>query len=90
MIETNKESTYNIECHDIVEAVEFSPYEWSSDLLAIATTARISVGSCRFQVRFHLKSLLATTDIDCQLIKYTHCDLNLINLNGRKYVISSM
>ena len=52
MIETNKESTYNIECYDIVEAVEFSPYEWSSDLLAIATTARISVGSCRFQVRF--------------------------------------
>ena len=67
MIETNKESTYNIECHDIVEAVEFSPYEWSSDLLAIATTARISVGSCRFQVdlksTFLVLSLLTIIDI---------------------------
>ena len=65
MIETNKESTYNIECHDIVEAVEFSPYEWSSDLLAIATTARISVGSCRFQVKsiFLVMSLLTIIDI---------------------------
>ena len=51
MIEANKESTYSIDCHDIVEVVEFSPYEWSSDLLAVATTARISVGSCRFQVK---------------------------------------
>ena len=50
MIEIKKETTYNIDCHDIVEVVEFSPFEWSSDLLAVATSARISVGSCRFQV----------------------------------------
>ncbi len=50
MIENNKEPTYSIDCHDVVEVLEFSPYEWSSDLIAVATTARISIGSCRFEV----------------------------------------
>ena len=45
----NIQSHYTVECHDIVSAVEFCPYDWSADLIAIVTQSRITVGTCSFQ-----------------------------------------
>ncbi|XP_013381292.1 nucleoporin Nup37 [Lingula anatina] len=49
MIEDHQGSDYFLEIKDIVQVVEFSPFEWSSNLLAVGTTSRVIVGSCRFQ-----------------------------------------
>jgi len=43
-------STYTIDAPDTVHLVEFSPFEWSSQLLAIGTATRVTIGTCRFQV----------------------------------------
>ncbi|ESO89119.1 hypothetical protein LOTGIDRAFT_203162 [Lottia gigantea] len=40
---------YNIPRSDVVQCVEFSPFEWSSKLLAVATGSRVAIFSCRFQ-----------------------------------------
>ena len=45
----NLQSHYTVECHDIVEKVEFCPFEWSADLIAIVTQSRVTVGTCSFQ-----------------------------------------
>ncbi|KAK2185533.1 hypothetical protein NP493_231g01014 [Ridgeia piscesae] len=42
-------STYTIDAPDTVHLVEFSPFEWSSQLLAIGTATRVTIGTCRFQ-----------------------------------------
>ena len=42
---------YEIDSHDIVHLVTFCPYAWSSQLFAFATSSRITVGTCQFQVR---------------------------------------
>ena len=52
MPESSKAPNYSIDCHDVVHVVEFSPFEWSSQLIAIGTGSRVSVGTCRFQVTF--------------------------------------
>uniref|UniRef100_A0A0B6ZMA5 Nucleoporin Nup37 n=1 Tax=Arion vulgaris TaxID=1028688 RepID=A0A0B6ZMA5_9EUPU len=49
MTETKPSSTYTIPCSDTVQCVEFSPFEWSCQLLAVGTPSCISVFSCRFQ-----------------------------------------
>ncbi|CAH1800102.1 unnamed protein product [Owenia fusiformis] len=41
-----KAASFTIECHDIAQVVEFSPFEWSSQLLAIGTTSRVAVVNC--------------------------------------------
>ncbi|RUS90847.1 hypothetical protein EGW08_001354 [Elysia chlorotica] len=50
MISRSSDSTCIIPCDGTVQCVEFSPFEWSSQLLAVGTTSSgISVFSCRFQ-----------------------------------------
>ncbi|XP_071115074.1 nucleoporin Nup37-like [Haliotis cracherodii] len=48
-MEDGRSTAYSIPCHDVVQCVEFSPFEWSSQLLAVATSTRISIFTCRFQ-----------------------------------------
>lgn len=43
------DSTYTLPCSHTVHCVEFSPFEWSCQLLAVGTSSGISVFSCRFQ-----------------------------------------
>ncbi|XP_005109199.1 nucleoporin Nup37 [Aplysia californica] len=49
MKEDSQECTYTIPCEDTVQCVEFSPFEWSYQLLAVGTSSGVSVYSCRFQ-----------------------------------------
>ena len=51
MTEEGKGSTYDIDTVDVVNVVEFSPFELSSNLLAYGTSTRITIGTCKFQVR---------------------------------------
>ncbi|GFO12359.1 nucleoporin nup37 [Plakobranchus ocellatus] len=47
---TDGSSTCVIPCAGTVQCVEFSPFEWSSQLLAVGTSSSgVSVYSCRFQ-----------------------------------------
>ncbi|XP_064617774.1 nucleoporin Nup37-like [Liolophura sinensis] len=46
---TNDESTYTIDCDEVVHTIEFSPYEWSSQLIAIGTDYTVTITACRFQ-----------------------------------------
>ncbi|KAI8791788.1 nucleoporin Nup37 [Biomphalaria glabrata] len=41
-------ATYTIPIPDTVVCIEFSPFEWSCQLLAVGTSSGISVYSCRF------------------------------------------
>lgn len=52
MYDTLPSNTFSIPCHDIVYAVEFSPYEWCSSLLAIGTNSRVTIYSCNFEEEF--------------------------------------
>lgn len=46
----NSDSSYVIPCDGTALCVEFSPFEWSSQLLAVGTTTSgVSVFSCRFK-----------------------------------------
>ncbi|XP_061169212.1 nucleoporin Nup37-like isoform X1 [Saccostrea echinata] len=47
-MEQSSASTYNIPCHDIVNTVEFCPYDWCSTLLAVGTNSRVTIYRCRF------------------------------------------
>ncbi|BFZ25335.1 hypothetical protein BsWGS_28374 [Bradybaena similaris] len=49
MKEDTATSTYTIPCSDTVHCVEFSPFEWSCQLLAAGTSSGISVFLCKFQ-----------------------------------------
>ncbi|KAK7477626.1 hypothetical protein BaRGS_00031104 [Batillaria attramentaria] len=49
MKEDVKSRTYSIPCQEVVRCVEFSPLQWSCQLLAIGTATKVSVVSCRFQ-----------------------------------------
>ena len=50
MPEAKFKTYFTVEAHDIVHVVEFSPFDWCSQLMAVATATRISIASCRFQV----------------------------------------
>ena len=55
-----KTSTYSIDAPDVVHLVEFCPFEWSSQLLAIGTggtATRVTIGACRFQVKYPAKEI---------------------------------
>ena len=52
MKEDVKSCTYSIPCQEVVRCVEFSPFQWSCQLLAFATASRVTVVSCCFQVGF--------------------------------------
>lgn len=52
MYDTLPSNTFSIPCHDIVYAVEFSPHEWCSSLLAIGTNSRVTIYSCNFEEEF--------------------------------------
>jgi len=49
MKEENQKCTYKIPCSETVQCVEFSPFEWSCNLLAVGTQSGVSIFSCRFQ-----------------------------------------
>lgn len=40
---------YTIPCNDIVHAVAFSPFKWSNEFIAIATSTRITIGTFQHQ-----------------------------------------
>ena len=61
-------TSYVIPCHDIVNIVEFSPFEWSCHLLAIGTSTRITVGSCKFQVTMRLT--VTPEDVEIATVLY--------------------
>ncbi|KAH9525116.1 Nucleoporin Nup37 [Bulinus truncatus] len=44
----NSGATYTIPISNTVVCIEFSPFEWSSQLLAVGTSSGISVYTCRF------------------------------------------
>ncbi|KAL5011130.1 hypothetical protein ScPMuIL_013435 [Solemya velum] len=48
-MEEIQEQEFSIPCHDIVYSVEFSKFEWSSRLLAVGTTSRVTLYDCQFQ-----------------------------------------
>ncbi|XP_076466932.1 nucleoporin Nup37-like [Babylonia areolata] len=56
-----KSSTYSIPCQEVVRCVEFSPFQWSCQLLAFGTATKVSVVSCRFQEE----------DVDLQGLDYS-------------------
>jgi len=45
----NSPKVHEIPCHDVIQLVSFSPHSWSSQLIAFATSTRVTVGSCRFE-----------------------------------------
>lgn len=63
------ELSWTVPSPDKVCAVEFSPFPWSSSLLAVGTTMRVTIFNCKFKVRlckFGIKRLLNTINIfDC-------------------------
>lgn len=56
-----KSSTYSIPCQEVVRCVEFSPFQWSCQLLAFGTATKVSVVACRFQEE----------DVDLQGLDYS-------------------
>lgn len=48
MIENNTFVNFSVPCHDIVNFVEFAPYEWCPTLLAVGTSSRVSIFQCVF------------------------------------------
>ena len=58
MKEENQKCTYKIPCSETVQCVEFSPFEWSCNLLAVGTQSGVSIFSCRFQVIWCLKLII--------------------------------
>ncbi|XP_041354398.1 nucleoporin Nup37-like [Gigantopelta aegis] len=46
---TDDSKKYTIPCPEVVLCVEFSPYEASCQLLAVSTSTRVTVFSCRFE-----------------------------------------
>lgn len=61
--EEERTSTYKIPCTDAVQCVEFCPFDWSCNLLAVGKTVGISVFSCRFQVSLYT---LLSLDLDLE------------------------
>ncbi|XP_064629777.1 nucleoporin Nup37-like [Lineus longissimus] len=47
--EVPKTCTHTIDHSDVVQIVEFSPFDWSSRLIAVGSSSRISIGTILFQ-----------------------------------------
>lgn len=62
-------ATYYIPCHDIVNTLEFCPYNWCSCLLAVGTNSRVVLYRCRFTTEECEEDESVHEDFEFQLLK---------------------
>ncbi|XP_076057673.1 nuclear pore complex protein Nup37 [Oratosquilla oratoria] len=67
-MEVKRDALYSIKTRERVYAVQFSPYEWSKSLLAVALPSSVAVYSVKF------KEETSTDEIDCKLEWESHIE----------------